>query len=892
MIGTAGLTTTEVAALRQRYGRNQLPEASRPGAFALVAEELRNPLLLVLAGAAVIAIVVGERVDGAFILVALGLTAAFGVAMSLRAERALRVLRTMLAPTARVIRDGREAEIPAAELVPEDWIVLERGMRVPADAEVVEAQGLEVDESVLTGESLPVAKHVSQREMQNPEGDAARPYGAGSEGSTQNAPSPFNSPSRREGEKNDVALFQGTTVVEGSGRAVVTAIGSATRLASIAASLVESRERTPLQAQLSRFGGMLTVALLAITVVIFLIGLARGVALPAMLTTAVAVAVAAVPEGLAVAVTAILAIGAFQLARQRCLVRRLIAAETLGSVSVILTDKTGTITEGRMRAVAFRADDTRYDLTTAQSPPAPLRRALEAIAVGTDVAIVNPADTPSNWRFLGSGTEAALVAAAGQHGIDVAEMRRCRIDRLPFTAERKYSVTLTERHGQKNGRTEERKNTKEIILIGAPERVVPNLPDALQREFQELGGEGFRLVGVAVAEAEKGAAKIAEIIGKQSATLLGVFLLRDPLRPDAAQALMEARAAGIRTVMVTGDYSATAERIARDVGLERTPRVCIGDALGRMSDAELTQRIADFDVFARTVPEQKLRLVQAWRRSGAVVAVTGDGVNDAPALIGADIGVAMGSGTDVAREASDLVLTDDRYATIVAGIAGGRVIWDNLRKVTAYLLLSSFSEVVLVGGSLALGVPVPILPSQILWVNLVEDLLPAAALAFEPAERGVMREPPRPRAESLLSRELRTLIFGVGLVSDIVLLAVALIVLRTTGDLALTQTITFGGLGINALVFVFGVRTIREPIWRSRPSANPRLLIAVAIAAVLLVAGLAAPVLRPLLRTVAIPAWGWGIIAAIGFTELVAVEVVKGIFRTQNAECRMQNRIA
>jgi len=856
-LNTAGLTSAEVAALRRQHGPNILPEPKRPGVFAIVAEELRNPLLLVLAGAAVVAIAVGERIDGAFILVALALTAAFGIAMAVRAERALRALRSMLAPTARVIRDGHEAEVPARELVPGDRIVLERGMRVPADAQVLEAHDLEVDESVLTGESLPVAKMVDDLL------------------SLSSSPSPH----RGDGERTFAALWQGTTVVEGSGNAIVTATGSATRLAKIAASLVEPRERTPLQEQLGRLSATLTVLILGLTVVVLLIGLARGVPLGAMLTTAVAVAVAAIPEGLAVAVTVILAIGAFQLARRQCLVRRLIAAETLGSVSVILTDKTGTITEGRMRAVAFRTDDTRYDLTTGSTSAPPLRRALEAVAVGTDVAIVNPEDAVSAWRFLGSGTEAALVAAAGAHGIDIVAMReQRRIDRVPFSADRKYSATLVER---------------ELILIGAPERIVPRIPDGLRHELEELGGEGFRLVGVAVADVPADVKRIADLGDiTRNATLLGVFLLRDPLRADAAGALAEARSAGIRTVMVTGDYPATAQRIARDVGLvDHEPRVCIGDALGRMSDAELRDRVGEFDVFARTVPEQKLRLVRAWREAGAVVAVTGDGVNDAPALIGADVGIAMGSGTDVAREASDLVLLDNHYATIVAGIAGGRVIWDNLRKVTAYLLMSSFSEVVLVGGALALGVPVPILPAQILWVNLVEDLLPAAALAFEPAERGVMAEPPRPRGEPLLSRELRTLIFGVGIVSDIVLLAVALTLLATGYDLSLTRTIIFGGLGINALVFVFGIRSFREPIWRSRPFANPHLLIAVAVAAILLVSGLAASSLQPLLRTVPLPAWGWGTIAAIGVVELAAIEVVKAGFRGKREEGRGKRKL-
>ncbi|MDO8599724.1 MAG: HAD-IC family P-type ATPase, partial [bacterium] len=587
---------------------------------------------------------------------------------------------------------------------------------------------------------------------------------------------------------------------------------------------------------------------------------------------------------LAVAVTAVLAVGSLALARRRCLVRRLIAAETLGSVSVILTDKTGTITEGRMRAVAVQTMAHTFDLASGQIPstlPPDVRACLEAAVLGTDTAIVNPADHPTTWRFLGSGTEGALIVGAAVAGVNVASTRDTarRIDRLPFSTERKFSATLVERT---DGRM--------LILLGAAERVLaPSaMPPTIARALEQYGGEGFRIIGVAAAGVPASVKRIADL-GELTAgaELLGIIVLRDPLRTDAASALAEAHRAGIRTVIVTGDHPTTARRIAQDVGLVvGAPRVASGDSLRELSDAELRDRVALFDVYARARPDDKLRLVHAWRETGAVVAVTGDGVNDAPALVGADVGVAMGSGTDVAKEAADLILLDDRYATIVAGIEGGRVIWDNLRKVTAYLLTSSFSEVVLVGGSLALGLPVPVLPAQILWVNLIEDTLPAAALAFDPPERGVMREAPRARGEPLLSRELRILVFGVGLTSDVVLLAVAAVVLRATGDLALTRTIVFGGLGIDALVYVFGIRSLRHPIWRSRPWSNPWLVGAVGISALLLVTGLVAPALQPLLRTVPLPGWAWVLIIGIGVTKLIAVEVVKALARTDRRLAR------
>ncbi|MDP3771040.1 MAG: cation-transporting P-type ATPase [bacterium] len=834
-MASMGLTNAEAATRLRQHGPNMLPEPRRPGAFAVIVEELRNPILLILVAAAIAAIVIGERIDGIFIVVTIAITGGFGVGMALRAERAVRALRKMLTPTARVLRDGREVALPIAELVPDDCVVLAPGARIPADAAVVEAQSLEVDESVLTGESLPVAKSATD------------------------------------------ALFQGTTVVEGSAIARITATGGATRFAGIVASLAAPREDTPLQVQLRRLSGWIAVAMLGLTVATFLIGLVRGVAMGPMLTTAIAVAVAAVPEGLAVAVTAVLAIGSLALSRRRCLVRRLVAAETLGSVSVILTDKTGTITEGHMRAVALRTPARTFDLSSGQLPPTlppDVRACLEAAILGTDAAIANPTDHPTTWRFLGSGTEGALMVGAAIAGIDVTRFREAshRVDRLPFSTERKYSATLVERSG-----------VHELILVGATERVVvPSaMPSTISTALEQYGDEGFRVIGVATRAVAATVQRIADLGDlTRDATLLGIVVLRDPLRMDAAPALADAHRAGIRTIIVTGDHPATARRIAQDVGLVAgTPHVTSGDVIRTLSPSELRERIGQFDVYARVRPEDKLRIVRAWREAGAVVAVTGDGVNDAPALIGADVGVAMGSGTDVAKEAADLILLDDRYATIVAGIEGGRAIWDNLRKVTAYLLTSSFSEVVLVGGALALGMPVPVIPAQILWVNLIEDTLPAAALAFEPPEHGVMREAPRLRTASLLSRELRILIFGVGLVSDVVLLAVSAAVLRATGDLALTRTIVFGGLGIDALVYVFGIRDLRNPVWRSRPWSNPWLLVAVGISLLLLIAGLAAPALRPLLRTVALPAWAWALIGGIGIAKLIAVELVKAAAR-------------
>lgn len=833
-----GLTTAEAIARRRRFGANALPRAKRPGVFAHVREELANPLLVVLTGAALLALAMGERLDGAFILVTLAVTAGFGVTMAVRAERALDALRELLHPTALIVRDGREAEVAIEELVPGDRILLRRGMRIPADARVLSAQSLEVDESMLTGESMPVAKDV----------------------------------------RTAAALAQGTLAVEGQGAAVVIATGAGTKLAGIAASLTEARERTPLQEQLARFARTVALAVLAGATLLFGLGVAMGRDVGEMLAMAIAIAVAAVPEGLAVAITAILAVGTVRLARRNCLVRRIIAAETLGSVSIILTDKTGTLTEGRMRVVAVRTYDGdvgETDVVPGMEVTPGVAALLTAAVAGTEVAIANPTARASEWTFIGSTTEAALVAAAGIAGVDVRGVRAHLevIDRWPFSAERKYSATLIAREDGK----------RELILLGAPERIVHHeaLPEAVREELDVKGAEGFRVIGAARAMVPAGTRRIAALGDVLSrAEIIGLFSIRDPLREDAARALAAARDAGVRTVMVTGDHPATAKRIAEDVGLAAgEPEVLTGEELAALSDDALAARIASVDVFARTSHAQKARLVNAWQARGATVAVTGDGVNDAPALVTSDVGVAMGSGTDISREAADLVLLDDRYETIVVGIAGGRTMWDNIRKTANYLLISSFTEVLLIAASILGGLPLLVLPAQILWVNLLEDTFPAAALAFEPAERGVMRERPRPRTERLFSAEMRWLVFGAGIVTDVLLIVTGITIYELTRDLDLTRTIVFGALAANSLFFAFAVRSLREPLWRTRPWENPWLLGALTISVGLLLLGLLAPALRPLLHTVPLPAWGWGVIVGVSVVNVIAIELVKAVFR-------------
>jgi P-type Ca2+ transporter type 2C len=833
----AGLSSDGAVRRGEEYGRNVLPAPQRIGVRAMLIREFKNPLLVVLSVAAFVAIGIGEVLDGGFIVVTLLITAGFGAAMAFRAERALVALRSLITPMTSVWRDGREQSIPAVAVVPGDRLVLRRGMKIPADARLLSASSLEVDESMLTGESLPVRKYLGTGETEN-------------------------------------RLFQGTTVVEGDGAAVVVATGLNTELAHIAASLQTERVLTPLQRELHRFARWMTWLLLAVSGFIFFVGLLGGESVGAMLTIAIAVAVAAVPEGLAVAVSAILAVGAIRLAGRSCLVRRLVAAETLGSVNVLLTDKTGTLTAGAMRLVGLQTEREHYDLIEQMTVDEVVLDSLRLAAIGTDVVVENPDAPASEWTYIGSATEAALVGGAARVGIDIDQERSSAsiVDRLPFSLERKYSATLV--HVKDDQRS--------LILLGAPEHLVAHdaLPSRLASAIAKYGGEGYRIVGVATSSVAKDM-DIHEVDQCLSGmSLKAIFLIRDPLRPDAVSAIRAAHDAGVRTVMVTGDHPATASRIAMDVGLvDGDPVVITGTELSQLNDRTLEERIVDVDIFARVSHAQKIRLVRAWQQRGAVVGVTGDGVNDAPALIGADVGIAMGSGTDIAREAADLVLLDDRYATIVSGIAGGRTIWDNVRKTVNYLLMSSFTEVILVAASFLAGIPLLVLPSQILWINIIEDTLPAAALAFEPGEPDAMREPPRGRGDRLFSHEMKALIFGAGIGKDIVMLVMGLVILFLTQDIGLTRTIVFGALGMDSLAFLLSVRTIRLPIWRSRPTQNPVLLAALALSMGLLILALTLPALRPILHTVALPAWGWGVIFGVGVVNIVIVESMKALFR-------------
>jgi P-type Ca2+ transporter type 2C len=809
----AGLTATEADDRLQRFGPNELVERGRKPPWRLLAEQFANTMILVLIAAAAITAVIGDLKDTVVILAIVVLNAVVGFVQEYRAEQAMAALKAMAAPSVQVVRDNHVRLVPAAELVPGDVVLLAQGDMLAADLRLVEAVALRVNEAALTGESEPATKATE--------------------------PLPEVDPSLVAERRN--LAFRGTAVTGGRGRGLVVATGMDTELGRVAEMLQsEPPGPTPLQRRLSTLGKRMAVAALVVCAVVFAAGVARGNPVDQMFLTAVSLAVAAIPEGLPAVVTVALALGARRMARRRALVRKLPAVETLGSVTVICSDKTGTLTENRMLvqrvwtpAGSYRVDGEGYAPVGAVEPdgeaggdPAAddLLGRLAAVAGACNDAVLQPPSGPDgHWELTGDPTEGSLLALAGKLGItrDGLEGTRPRVAEVAFDASRRRMTTI---HRGPEGLWAATK--------GALDALAPLLRSAdaeAGRRAQEVAArwapEGYRVL--ALAERHLTAVPDPVEDGEADLRLLGLVAMADPARPESTDAVAACRTAGIVPVMITGDDPRTGTAIAEQVGiLDRGGGVLTGAELGRLDDEVLTERAPATRVYARTSPEQKLRIIDAWKRQGAVVSMTGDGVNDAPALRRADIGVAMGvTGTDVSKEAADMVLADDNFATIVAAVQEGRRIYDNIRRFVRYLLTTNSGEIWVMFLATMLALPVPLLPVQILWINLVTDGLPAIALGLEPAERDTMRRPPRSPTESIFARGLWQHALWVGLLMAIVCLAV-LVGARSLGWP--WQTMVFTTLALLQLGHALAVRSERESFFTLGPRSNLLLLGAVA----------------------------------------------------------------
>ena len=803
--GEQGLTSAEATARLARHGPNALREAPAPSFLQLLWGQFTNFLVMILIAASILSLVLGDTIEAIAIMAIVLLNAIIGVVQESRAEGALRALRKLAAPQADVVRDGLPQSVPTESLVPGDLVLLQTGNRVPADVRLVETYNLRVEEASLTGESHPVAK---------------RAEGLVDEGAPL-------------GDRVNLA-FMGTTVAYGRGKGVVVATGMRTQIGLIA-TMLESygSEPTPLQRKLDELGRVLGSIALGVCGVVFLAGVLRGKEWLEMLITAVSLAIAAVPEGLAAVVTICLALGMQRMVRRHALLRRLPAVETLGSATVICSDKTGTLTQNAMMVTRVYVDGETIEVTgRAYDPWGEMRRGgaridplsepglCELLRIGAccnDARLIRSGEEGGRtlWRMVGDPTEGALLALAAKGGLDLEALaaEAPRVAEVPFTAERKRMMTV---HRLPDGR---------IVgyVKGAPEGVLAQSDRILEQGVvrpltaadrerilavnEQMAAAALRVLGMAYREFESLPAQVEEA-DEQGLIFVGLAGMIDPSRREVAPAVAMAKQAGIRTVMITGDYPNTARAIAESIGLlEPGHQVLTGNDLNKMDDQTLQREVAFTDVFARVSPEHKLRIVEALRARNEVVAMNGDGVNDAPALKRADIGIAMGrEGTAVARETADIILADDNFATIVRAVKQGRVIFDNIQKFIYYLFSCNLSEIILIFLAIILGLPVPLLVLQILWLNLVTDVFPALALGWEPPEGNVMRRPPRDPARGLLTGRLQLGILVEGMLLAAGPLAAYVYALSAWGGTGVARTVVFLSLSFSQLFHVLNVR--------------------------------------------------------------------------------------
>jgi Ca2+-transporting ATPase len=864
-----GLSWEEAERRLAEHGPNELSAARGPAPWRLLLRQLENVLIVILLAAVVLSGVLGHAVEAVVIAVIVVFAVLLGFLQEYRAERALEALRRLAAPTATVVRDGEEVEIPARDVVPGDVVLLRAGDRVPADGRVGEAVNLQVEESALTGESVPVEKSAA----------------------------PLADADLVVGDRLNM-VYAGTTVTYGRGRAIVVATGMRTEFGGVAR-MLETVEvgKTPLQENLDRVAHVLARVALALVLAVVLAGLVRDEPFLEMLLFGSALAVAVVPEALPAVVTISLTLAAQRMVKRHVLIRRLSATEALGSVSVICADKTGTLTRNEMTVRRMFAAGRLFSVSGAGyepqgeflldgapvEPPAALVEVLRCAALASDAHVVRSEDD-AHWHVRGDPTEAALVVAAAKAGLRKPELEAelPRVAEIPFTSERKRMTTL---HETPEGVIACAKGAPEVILDSCTHQLSPDGPTALDegdREAllataRELAGEALRVL--AVARRSEATLEDAE----QGMTFLGLVGMIDPPRPEAAEAVRVCREAGIAPVMITGDHPLTARAIARELGLLDSGRLVTGAELEAMDDAELAREVEGIQVYSRVSPAHKLRVVTALQARGHSVAMTGDGVNDAPALKKADIGVAMGiAGTDVTREAADMTLTDDNFASIVAAVEEGRRVFDNIKKYLMYLLSANLGEIGLLTGAALLGQPLPLSAVQILYVNLATDGLPALALAVDPPDPDVMRRPPRPRRTGIFTGGVVALILLGGAWSAAINTGLFVWALDSGRALSEAMTLVFLALVLTEFFKAYGYRSDRRSVF-DRPFANRWLNLAIPWELGLLCLVLYVPFLQAAFGTFGPSLGEWIIVVGLASTILPVLEIGKWVVRRHAA---------
>ena len=862
---SAGLTAAEAARRLDEYGSNELQAAHRISPWTILFEQFKNVLIVILLAATVLSAFLGHGVEAVAITVILLFSVVLGFVQEYRAERAIEALRQMAAPTATALRDGEEREVPARDLVPGDVVVLRAGNRIPADARLIEAVNLQIQEAALTGESVPVEKHAA----------------------------PLSNPELALGDRKNMA-YAGTTATYGRGRAIVAATGMKTEFGKIAQMLqtVETG-KTPLQENLDKLGHTLGRAAFVVVGIIVALGLFRGQPFIEMLVFGIALAVAVVPEALTAVVTISLAIGVQRLVKRRALMRRLPAVETLGSTSVICSDKTGTLTKDEMTARKLYVAGQLLEVSGAGyephgqfsrdgvsvEPSTPLERLLQAAALASDAHIARN-EVAGRWQVTGDPTEGALVVVAAKAGLNKAALdaQFPRVHEIPFASDTKRMTTL---HSVAEDVVAFAKGAPEIILDSCERQWTADgetrLDAASRNELVEtvrhMASEGLRVLAVA----SKAGATLEN--AERDMTFLGLVGMIDPPRPEAKAAIQTCEQAGIRVVMITGDHPITAHAVARELGLLKAGRVTSGAELEAMSEAELERQVENIEVYARVSPAHKLRVVTALQKKGHVVAMTGDGVNDAPALKKADIGIAMGiTGTDVAKEAAAMMLTDDNFASIVAAVEEGRGIYSNIKKYLMFLLSSNIGEIGLMGGAMLLGLPLPLTAVQILYVNLATDGLPALALALDPPEADLMRRKPGNPRKGIFTRPVVTLMMVGGVWSMLVNLSLFAWALNSGRSVAEAMTMTFVSLVLIQFFKAYNFRSDRLSVL-NRPFANTWLNWAISWEFVLLLVVVYVPSLHKPFGTFSLSVVDWAIVVGLALTISPVLEAAKWMER-------------
>ena len=856
-----GISDEKASSRRQKYGYNTLPVKKKATSLAIFLNQFKSPLVYVLLIVGVIVYFIEEYpqnlFQSGFVLASVAINSVFGFMEEKKVSKVLEKLTSILRAKAIVIRDGIKKEINRKDIVPGDIIVLEPGEKVPADARLIKTNDLKISEAVLTGEWLPADKNTKALDKSTPLAD------------------------------RDNMVYSGTIVEAGDGLALVVAIGEETEVGKIAKLLKETKEeKTPLQKKLNKFTNLIAKIILASTTVIFALGIVRGENPVEIFETAVAISIGGIPEALPIVMTLILVIGMERLAKKKGLVRRLASVETLGSTQVICCDKTRTITEGEMEAEKVITVENTFDIKPGIKDTT-YEMSSKIAAMCNEAFVENPDDSYDKWKVGGTPTGKALLMAGAKAGFLKPEYEKIHptIKFLTFDSKNKYQASLHKIEGKYMlfvcGAPDKLLEVSKYVQLNYGKRKLNDIrKEEIERILNRLALKGARLICTAYKEINKPEGDIHLEKEINDLTFAGLVSMNDPIRAGVKTALETCQEAGMKVVIITGDHRNTAKAIANKLGLSvDDENILEGTDLETMSEEEFEKVVEKIVIYARTEPKHKSKIVAAWQKKGKIVAMTGDGVNDAPALKKADIGIALGSGTDVAKETADLVLLNDSFSIIVEAVEEGRTILDNLRKGVSYILADAFSSTIVVGVSMLMGWPIPLFWTQILWNNIVEDTIPNIAFAFEPREKDVMKRKPNPPESPLVNKEMKFLIFVTGLIDEILTFALFWYLWGYLKlDLTYVRTMIFGGICVDTAFVIYSYKSLRQNVWEMNLLSNKWLLLSSVLVLAAFSAAIYLPPLQTLLHTVPLGLGSWMVLIALAIISMLLVEGTKYVF--------------